>query len=291
MAASNLFDKLVNDVRNSGLNFRLELTPFGAKISLKKSFIRNKDGNVLIPAPNQSPEVTIEALCHKNSILENKIETIQYGMNDTLQDLSAAQETIKVLQNKLDQHICSDMVQDVEPKFVVGKTGIFEKDKEELENEHHQDIRDHVNELRKSISQKNHVSGGTESSRFIVPVVPQPLADPKEKKCMLIHPWNQIPLERPAFSSSRPCQHNMQCVVRQPRSQPLPSITFLRHDVSKYHQHMITRASFHGCVRCFSVDNENYGCDDCAWLKWWLKWHGLRHGYPDIDPSIYKKYV
>ena len=52
MIASKLFDKIVNDVKNSGLNFRLELTPFGAKISLKKTTLRNKDGTFIIPNPS-----------------------------------------------------------------------------------------------------------------------------------------------------------------------------------------------------------------------------------------------
>ena len=39
--------------------------------------------------------------------------------------------------------------------------------------------------------------------------------------------------------------------------------------------------------RCFEVDYKNYGCDDCVWLKW----HGDLHGYPDINPWEFKKYL
>ena len=51
-----------------------------------------------------------------------------------------------------------------------------------------------------------------------------------------------------------------------------------------------TKDNLTGCLKCFSVDNENYGCDKCTWLKWWFKWHGDRHGFPDIHPSVYNKY-
>ena len=42
-----------------------------------------------------------------------------------------------------------------------------------------------------------------------------------------------------------------------------------------------------GHERCFSIDNDNYGCEDCVWLKW----HGDVHGYPDINPWDFKKYL
>ena len=109
-----------------------------------------------------------------------------------------------------------------------------------------------------------------------------------------IHPWHSVPLSIPerAQLSSR-CEHPTQCILRQPRPPPLPSITYLYNDRSKYHEHMMTWPAdeFAGCRRCFSVDNENYGCGDCQWLKWWLKWHGELHGYPDVSPWIYKRYL
>ena len=89
------------------------------------------------------------------------------------------------------------------------------------------------------------------------------------------------------------CEHPQQCVIRQPYPPPSPSSPFIVHEVSKYHIHMMTKnpEDLVGCIGCFSVDNENYGCDKCTWLKWWFKWHGDRHGLPDIHPSVYRKYL
>ena len=109
-----------------------------------------------------------------------------------------------------------------------------------------------------------------------------------------IHPWHNIPLFLPEHAKcNRICEHPTQCIVRQPRMPPLPSITYLINDRSKYHEHMMTWPAdeFAGCWKCFSVDNENYGCKDCQWLKWWLKWHGELHGYPDVSRWLYKKYL
>ena len=273
MIASNLFNKLVNDVRNSGLNFRMELTPFGAKISLKKSLMKNQDGNIVIPGPSPNAEAFVEDTCLKNTLLERQIVSLKLEMNETVEELLEAQNRIKILQEE---------VHKPEHKYSQSQVDKSISEKEKLKFDEDRDNEEML------ISDKTCCSVGTESLH--VPVVPQPLASSSLKK-KLIHPWNQIPLNRPEMSSNGSCVHSAQCVVRQPRNQPLPSITFLKHDVSKYDLHMMTRSSFHGCIRCFSVDNENYGCDDCTWLIWWFKWHGLRHGFPDIHPTVYKRYV
>ena len=77
------------------------------------------------------------------------------------------------------------------------------------------------------------------------------------------------------------CEHEPQCILREPRPPPSPTITFLYNERSKYHQHMMlwSKKEFDGHSRCFAVENENYGCDDCTWLKWWYKWHGENHGF------------
>ena len=118
--------------------------------------------------------------------------------------------------------------------------------------------------------------------------IPSTTSSPSSK----IHPWNNVPLSIPVRDNCRSrCEHSMKCTPRQPRPPPLPSITFLFNEKSKYHLHMMTwsREEFSGCQKCFSVDNENYGCDNCTWLKWWLKWHGELHGYPDTSPWAFQK--
>ena len=93
--------------------------------------------------------------------------------------------------------------------------------------------------------------------------------------------------------SSNKCEHTPQCVVRQPIPPPSPGITFLYNERSNYHKHMMswTKKEFAGHTKCFRVENENYGCDDCTFLKWWYKWHGETHGFPDIEEWTYKKHL
>ena len=52
MEASATFDCLLMQVQNSKLNFKVDLSPFSAVISLKKTFIKDRFGNVQLLAPD-----------------------------------------------------------------------------------------------------------------------------------------------------------------------------------------------------------------------------------------------
>ena len=54
MLAKKVFDGIVEQeqVQSSNLNFQLQLSPFSATIFLKKSFVRDKLGNMLLPSIN-----------------------------------------------------------------------------------------------------------------------------------------------------------------------------------------------------------------------------------------------
>ena len=89
------------------------------------------------------------------------------------------------------------------------------------------------------------------------------------------------------------CTHSPQCIMREPLPPPSPSLTFLYNEKTEYHIHMMqwSRKEFAGCSKCFSVENENYGCRECRWLKFWYGRHGETHGFPDIPNWMYKKYL
>ena len=97
----------------------------------------------------------------------------------------------------------------------------------------------------------------------------------------------------PIKTCSELCTHSPQCIMREPLPPPFPSITFLYNEESQYHTHMMqwSKNEFAGCGRCFSIENENYGCRDCRWLKFWFGRHGETHGFPDVATWIYRKYL
>ena len=50
MFASKTFDNILNSIKDSNLNFHLQLSPFSAIISLKKSLVCDKLGTPLLPS-------------------------------------------------------------------------------------------------------------------------------------------------------------------------------------------------------------------------------------------------
>ena len=89
---------------------------------------------------------------------------------------------------------------------------------------------------------------------------------------------------------SSSCSHQPQCSTRQPKPPPMSKYSFLHHPHSKYREHMISNTipSRYGTHEyCMRIDHHNYGCEDCVWWKW----YGELHGFPDIYPGNYSKYM
>lgn len=80
MLASTAFENVINQIRTSNLNFQLQMSPFSACISLKRSLVKEKSGAFrLPPAPESlspSTESEIAKLVRKNLQLENKLVEI-----------------------------------------------------------------------------------------------------------------------------------------------------------------------------------------------------------------------
>ena len=64
MIAYKQFDHILKQVQNSGLNFQLQVSPFGALISLKRSLVKDKRGNVI----NPSSSLILETLYNKENL-------------------------------------------------------------------------------------------------------------------------------------------------------------------------------------------------------------------------------
>ena len=58
MFASTAFETIITQIQHSNLNFQLQMSPFSAQISLKKSLITERTGVSRLPPPNFEPDVT-----------------------------------------------------------------------------------------------------------------------------------------------------------------------------------------------------------------------------------------
>ena len=72
MLAGKMFENILHQIQTSNLNFNLQLSPFSALISLKKTLVKDKTGTPLLPPPcppakNESEDIV--ALAGKNALL------------------------------------------------------------------------------------------------------------------------------------------------------------------------------------------------------------------------------
>ena len=82
MLASRRIDNILHQIQTSNLNFYLQLSPFCAHISPKKTLIRDKYGSYLCPA-----------------VFTSKV----HSPTDLLHEVAAAHATIKVLEDEMNQ--------------------------------------------------------------------------------------------------------------------------------------------------------------------------------------------
>jgi len=75
------------------------------------------------------------------------------------------------------------------------------------------------------------------------------------------------------------CNHEQQCVIRQPHPPPSPSMPFLVDKVSKYHEHMMSSAGPPG------------GMYERNETLLWVRMFGELYGLPDINPNTFGKYL
>ena len=89
MMASRIFNDILNNIQSSKLNFCLQLSPYSANISLKKTFLTDRSGNVLLPdyacTAEPSSDDNIEALVSKNLKLEEENNALRKDLENLVE--------------------------------------------------------------------------------------------------------------------------------------------------------------------------------------------------------------
>ena len=101
MLATNTFNKILQDVQKSNLNFSLQVSPFSATIYLKKTLVKDKSGTELIPpidTCDQSSDI-IAALTAKNMKLENDVIRLKNDLETARGDCEGAKKRIMFLED------------------------------------------------------------------------------------------------------------------------------------------------------------------------------------------------
>ena len=116
MLASRTFDKILQEIRSSNLNFQLQESPLSAQISLKKSLVKERNGSIR-PHPTVSSmsckDLKIEALETRANNLEEDLKSIQNKYARSVDDLEEAEKKIKELEDQISKPIKSEHDQEV----------------------------------------------------------------------------------------------------------------------------------------------------------------------------------
>ena len=106
MLATKSFDQILEQIQSSCLNFHIQISPFSAVISLKKSLIRDQSGEPRLPVnPNKSSSDHVEALIAKNKELESKLATLTNEHAKLIDDSIEAHNTIKSYRTSTRRHV------------------------------------------------------------------------------------------------------------------------------------------------------------------------------------------
>ena len=105
MLATEKFNQIVQQVQTSGLNFYLQISPFSAVISIKRSLIKDKSGKVIFsPKPVSPPAFphasneNIEALIDENLQLKKDLTDISKKYEEAVNDCTNVNKLIKELE-------------------------------------------------------------------------------------------------------------------------------------------------------------------------------------------------
>ena len=106
MAAYKTFDQILECVKSSNLNFCLQLSPFSANISIKKTVVKNKSGVPLIPrfhVPDLHEKHVLEKIELVKKVKEIDIvnSDLPLRLTRSVRDFDQAYETIRQLENDL----------------------------------------------------------------------------------------------------------------------------------------------------------------------------------------------
>ena len=106
MIANQQFNEILKQIQTSGLNFQLQISPFGAVISMKKSLVKDKKGSFIIPSSIISGtsynDEDYAALTAKNLLLEKKLAVLENKSRESVVDeCKAANKVVEAFETEI----------------------------------------------------------------------------------------------------------------------------------------------------------------------------------------------
>ena len=99
--ANDAVDDIIHSVKKSHLNFYIQESPFSLLINLRKTFIKNKNGDPLMPPPSDTSDDDINEQKIKAEKLEQENFRISESMGQLEAELKETRDALHSLSNKL----------------------------------------------------------------------------------------------------------------------------------------------------------------------------------------------
>ena len=137
MAASKVFDQILECVKSSNLNFCLQLSPFSANISLKKTLVKDKYGTYL--NPRVPDPYLLDKYVREKTELSEKVKDLEIAVDDLQLRLARAYETISEFESNL--HIKQEVIDtrqndhELQIRKKLSEISNLEKEKINLQNQ------------------------------------------------------------------------------------------------------------------------------------------------------------
>ena len=115
MIADQTFSNILDVIQKSNLNFQLQVSPFSAFISLKKSLVKNRSGSILLPPPSLATAQT--SLPSSNFNLDDAKHDVKiYKLeNDLIIQKNVTDDAVNKYENALEQlKLCEEKCKNLE---------------------------------------------------------------------------------------------------------------------------------------------------------------------------------
>ena len=134
MLATKAFEKIIDKIRGSNLNFQLQMSPFAAHISLKRSLIKDKSGMPQLTSTIESPttkvansEAIIACLVDKNLRLEKDLNNLKEDFASLLDNPQANYFEEKLLEHE-NVNVKKEFVDHVQIKYLQDELKILKEE-------------------------------------------------------------------------------------------------------------------------------------------------------------------
>ena len=97
MCATNTFNNILHEIQKSCLNYHLQMSPYSAIFSIKKSFQKDRSGQLILPVLDNKHCADNTCVDTKYRELQQEVEKLVKKHEELFSELSAAYDTIDVL--------------------------------------------------------------------------------------------------------------------------------------------------------------------------------------------------